>query len=73
MKFGVQSLMDAYFNVLCTNAIYKHIHHGEYTNMYIMLKWCQYIFVGKGEKKTFFKFFSQHVNLSQHVVIKCIP
>jgi hypothetical protein len=24
------------FNVFCTNEIYKHIHHGEYTNMYIM-------------------------------------
>jgi hypothetical protein len=21
--------------------MYKHIHHGEYANMYIMLKWCQ--------------------------------
>ncbi len=33
-------------NISCTNAIYKHIHHGEYKNMY-MLKWCQNIFVEK--------------------------
>jgi hypothetical protein len=33
----VQSLMDACINVYCTNAIYKHIHHGEYIHMYIIL------------------------------------
>ncbi len=30
--------MHAYISF--TNVIYKHIHHGEYTNMEIMLKWC---------------------------------
>jgi hypothetical protein len=34
----VQSLMDACLNVSCTNAIKKHIHHGEDINMYIMLE-----------------------------------
>jgi hypothetical protein len=33
MRSWVQSLMDACFNVSCTNLIYKHIHHGEYANM----------------------------------------
>ncbi len=45
------SLMYTCFNVFCTNAIYIHIHYGEYTNMYIMFKWCQNIFVKKIEKK----------------------
>jgi len=41
------SLMDTCFNVFCINAIYKHIHYGEYTNMYIMFKhFCQ-----KNQKK----------------------
>jgi hypothetical protein len=43
----VQSLMDACLNVSCTDAIYKHIDHGEYANMYIMFKWCHNIFVDK--------------------------
>jgi hypothetical protein len=30
MKSWIQSLMDACLNVFCTNAIYKHIYHGEY-------------------------------------------
>jgi hypothetical protein len=42
--------MDTCLNVSCTNAIYKHIHCGEYTNMYIMLKRCQNIFVNKIQK-----------------------
>ncbi len=66
--------MDACFNVFCTNAIYKHINHGEYTNMYIVLKWCQKGFVEKifnqKKKKKKLKFFSRYVNLSSHVVTK---
>jgi hypothetical protein len=53
-------------NISCTNVIYKHIHHGEYKNMY-MLKWCQSIFVEKIGKKNF-NVFSRHVNLSRHAM-----
>jgi len=42
------SILDGcMFNVSRTNAIYKHIHHGDYTNMYITLKWYQNTFVYK--------------------------
>ncbi len=37
LRSWVQSLMNAYLNVSCSNAIHIHIHHGGYTNMYIML------------------------------------
>jgi hypothetical protein len=72
---GVQSLMDECLNVFCTNAIYKHTHHGENINMYFMLKWCQNIFVDKiggKEKQTSKKNLkiSWHVNLSWHVMTK---
>jgi sulfur relay (sulfurtransferase) DsrC/TusE family protein len=30
MRSWVQILMDACLNLFYTNAIYKHIHHGEY-------------------------------------------
>jgi hypothetical protein len=71
MRKKVQFVMDACLNVSCTNAIYKHIYHGEYTNMYVMFKCCQNIFVDKIRKKHF-NFFSQHVNLSRHVMIKIL-
>ncbi len=35
MRSWIQSLMDACINIFHTNAIYKHVHHDEYTNMYI--------------------------------------
>jgi hypothetical protein len=55
--------MDACFNVYCTNATYKHIHHSEYTIMYIILMvskhFCQQNQILKNE------LFSQHANLSR--------
>jgi hypothetical protein len=56
MRPWVSSLLDACLNVCCANAIYKHIYHVEYTNMYKMLKWCQNIFVNKFNFFFFFFF-----------------
>jgi hypothetical protein len=70
MRSWVQYLMHACFNKSCTNVIYKHTHHGEYINMYIMLKWCQNKFVNKIEKKRKILIFSRHVNLSRHAMTK---
>ncbi len=39
--------MDTCFNVSCTNSIYKHIHCGEYTNMYMSKLFCQQIWKRK--------------------------
>jgi hypothetical protein len=62
--YKVQSYMDACINVSYINAIYKHIHHGEYIHMYIIvLKWCQNIFVNNFFVKKL-KIVSRHVNLS---------
>ncbi len=55
MRFWVQSLMDVYINLSCTNVVYKHVHHG---------KWCKKNFVEKIGTKKNFKVFSQHVTLS---------
>jgi hypothetical protein len=42
MRSWVQYLMDMCINVLCPNAIYKHVHCGE---------WLQKLFAEKIEKK----------------------
>jgi len=58
MKSWVQSLINACFNVSCTNAIYKHRHHDEYANMCIMFKMVSKKFVGnfflRNKKQIFF-------------------
>jgi hypothetical protein len=38
--------------------------------MYIMLQWCQIVFVDKIEKKRNFNFFSHHGILSRHAMRK---
>ncbi len=57
--------MDVCINLSCTNVIYKHIHHGEYTNMYIMLKCCQNIFFDKNGKEDMMTWciIPHHINL----------
>ncbi len=52
--------MDACLNVSHTNVIDKHIHHDEYANMYMMLKWCQkkLLMKSKKEKEKTFKIFT---------------
>jgi hypothetical protein len=42
MRLWVQSLMDVYINLSCTNVVYKHVHNG---------KWCQNLFVEKIARK----------------------
>jgi hypothetical protein len=48
LKMGVQKFekshiyiwMGYWLMLSYTNAIYKHTHHGEYINIYMMFKWC---------------------------------
>jgi hypothetical protein len=51
MRSWVQSLMGVSINVLQKNEIYKHVHHNEYTNMYIMVNHVKFVF-DKIKRKT---------------------
>jgi hypothetical protein len=71
MRSWVESLMDVCINIFCTNAIYKHVHHDEYANMYIMANGVKTFFLtklGEKQKKKKLYIFSCHVILSQHIM-----